>query len=265
MRLTFFLAAFFLTVSAFHTDGCRAERIKIVKVERSPQFEWARVRIVSLKNDHVFFSLTPEIKLEVTGYELGVQTPFGRKKQIANSAEGQHVHVIVDNKPYKAVYDVSKPIPLEGLGIGPHTLAVFPSRSYHESVKSEDASHIVNFSILPSFGRPPPLSLFSPGVVYSRPKGVYKGRDAERIMVDFYLHETVLGEDGYTVQLSIFEGTDIYSNPPVATAVFNQWRPAFVEGLESGKYTFRIKLIHPSGRTMPGEFGVADRVVTVVR
>ncbi len=265
MRFSFFLAVASLAVSAFHAGVCFAEQVRIVKVERSNPFPKARVRVVSPQNGGSFFSFSPEIELEVENYELGVQTLSPRREKIANSAKGQHIHVVVDNKPYKAIYDASKPIRLEGLVLGPHTLVVFPSRSYHESVKSADAVHVVNFNIVSAFGMRSPLELYAPGIIYSRPKGEYKGEDAERIMVDFYLYNTVLSKEGYKVKLSVFEGTEPASGSLVASEVFHEWRPAFVEGLESGLYTFRIELIDPYGGKISGKFGGEDRVVTVVR
>lgn len=275
MKLLFFPAVFLLAVSGLHVYECGAERqVRIVKAERSPSIPDARARIVSLKNGDRIFSMTPEITLEVSGYQLGVPTPVvsNKKKKrgkaaikpMANASGGQHVHVVVDNMPYKAIYDVSKPIRLKGVGAGGHTLVVFPSRSYHESIKNPGAAHIVNFSVLSSFGAGYPLDLSAAGVIYSRPKGMYKGRDAENILFDFYLYNTVLGEDGYSVKLSIFKGTQPSPDSMVASAVFRQWRPAFVEGLENGEYVFRIELIDPSGERVPGKFGGADRIIKVV-
>lgn len=273
MKLLSFPAALLLAVSGLHVYECGAQQVRIVKAERSPVIPDARVRIVSLKNGDRIFSMTPEISLEVSGYKLGVPTPVvsGKKKRgkpvvrpMANASRGQHVHVIVDNRPYKAIYDVSKPIRLKGVGAGGHTLVVFPSRSYHESIKNPGTAHIVNFSVLSSFGAGYPLDPSTAGVIYSRPKGIYKGKDAENILVDFYLYNTVLGKDGYTVKLSIFKGTRPYPDSMIASEVFRQWRPAFVEGLESGEYVFRIELIDPSGERVPGKFGGADRVIKVV-
>ena len=40
----------------------------------------------------------------VEGYELGAQTE-GARMNLANSAKGQHIHLIIDNDPYSAHYD----------------------------------------------------------------------------------------------------------------------------------------------------------------
>ena len=42
-----------------------------------------------------------------------------------------------------------------------------------------------------------------PTIIYSRPKGKYEGKDAEKIMLDFYLVNAELGEDGYKAKYTI--------------------------------------------------------------
>lgn len=266
MSMKFLTLLLLLPVAAlmFGADACVAQ-VRIVKVERSRPFSDARVRIVSPLNNESLLSFSPEVRLEVSGFETGVQTGTKRKSLIANSAEGQHIHLIVDNKPYRAIYDISKPVVLKNLSLGPHTLIVFPSRSYHESVKSEGAAHVVNFNVLTSFTLEPQLDFSAPALIYSRPKGVYKGGDAENVMVDFYLRNTTLGADGYKVNLFIFEGERASRSSLVASEVFDVWQPAFVQGLKSGIYTFQLELVDSGGDRVPGNFGAGERVVRVVR
>ncbi|WP_462137435.1 hypothetical protein [Candidatus Mycalebacterium sp.] len=267
----------FLSTAAlvFGASVCSAQ-VNIVKVERSQPFPDARVRVASPLNGESILSLSPEVRLEVSGFEPGIQTKTQKKSLdqrnplvqreslIANSLKGQHVHLIVDNKAYRAIYDVSKPIVLNNVSVGAHTLVVFPSRSYHESIKSEDAAHVVNFNVVGSLTGPP-LDLSAPALIYSRPKGVYKDGNAERVMVDFYLQNTTLGADGYRVKLFIFEGEYVSRSSLVALEVFDTWQPAFVTGLKSGEYTFLLELIDSGGNKVPGIFGSVQRLIKVVR
>jgi hypothetical protein len=46
---------------------------------------------------------------------------------------GPYLHLILDNQPYIAVYDVNQPVVLSDLSPGTHTLRVFASRPWHES------------------------------------------------------------------------------------------------------------------------------------
>ena len=63
----------------------------------------------------------------------------------------QHVHLILDAKPYKPIYDPKAPVKLcdltggEPLAEGQHVLVAFPSRANHESVKTAGALSITEF------------------------------------------------------------------------------------------------------------------------
>ena len=236
--------------------GVCAAEVRIVEGARSPAVKGAKVRVVSPPDGGRVFTLSPEITLDVSGFELGAQTRAARKNRIANSARGQHIHLIVDGEPYRAIYDTSKPVRIGRLLPGPHTVVVFPSRSYHESVKSPGAGHAVNFTVFALPGAAPEIDLSAPAIIYSRPKGVYRGDDARRVMVDFYLHGVSLGADGHSVRVSVLSGGE-----EVASTVLKRWRPAFVEGLESGGYEFVLELLDPKGRAVASQ----RRIVTVVR
>ncbi|MGB3588150.1 MAG: phosphopeptide-binding protein, partial [Tunicatimonas sp.] len=71
-----------------------------------------------------------EFTYGVTNYELGVPTPDADQKPLAASAKGQHVHLILNNNPYYAIYQP------EGFKLalddGHYVAISFLSRSYHE-------------------------------------------------------------------------------------------------------------------------------------
>ena len=46
---------------------------------------------------------------------------------------GPHLHVIVDNEPYRALYNPDEPLVLEGLEPGTHTIRAFASRPWLRS------------------------------------------------------------------------------------------------------------------------------------
>ena len=60
---------------------------------------------------------------------------------------GNHIHVILDNQPYEAYYDLDQPFELRNVAEGKHTLRVFPSRPWHESYKNEGAFQMVTFTV----------------------------------------------------------------------------------------------------------------------
>lgn len=60
---------------------------------------------------------------------------------------GNHIHVILDNQPYEAYYNLDQEFELKNVADGDHTLRVFPSRPWHESYKNDGAFQMVKFSV----------------------------------------------------------------------------------------------------------------------
>ena len=231
--------------------------IQIEKGERSPAIEGASAQIVAPADEEVVDSMSVDVTIEADSFETGVQTETERANEISNSGNGQHFHVIVDNQPYLANYESGTPFDLGNLQPGAHTIVTFPSRSYHESVKGRNAYDMVNFYVQADSGSFM-LGANEPAIIYSRPKGRYRGEDAARIMLDFYLHNVELSEDGYRAQYTIMddEGTE------VASTTLTEWRPAFVTGLD-GTYDVNLKLIGSDGNVVPGPFNDTTRRIRV--
>jgi hypothetical protein len=242
------------------TDSQNKEpKVTIEVGERSPAFPGAKARFTSLEDGDVLDDNNVSVVVDVENYELGIQTETPRAKEIANSAKGQHVHIILDNDPYFADYEAGVPFDIGVLDEGPHTLVVFPSRSYHESVKSKDSVDIVNFYVGKEEGEFM-LDESKPTVIYSRPKGKYEGKDAEKIMLDFYAIN-IKPSDGYQVKYTIRK------NEPIAvehSITIKEWKPAFVTGLTSGEYIITLQLLDKDGNLVEGPFNNTQRAVTVV-
>ncbi len=242
------------------TDSQNKEpKVTIEVGERSPAFPGAKARFTSLEDGDVLDDNNVSVVVDVENYELGIQTETPRAKEIANSAKGQHVHIILDNDPYFADYETGVPFDIGVLDEGPHTLVVFPSRSYHESVKSKNSVDIVNFYVGKKEGEFM-LDESKPTVIYSRPKGKYEGKDAEKIMLDFYIIN-IKPSDGYQVKYTIRK------NEPDAvehSITMKEWKPAFVTGLTSGEYIITLQLLDKDGNLVEGPFNNTQRAVTVV-
>ncbi|MFZ4677270.1 MAG: hypothetical protein ACOYM4_16525, partial [Nodosilinea sp.] len=89
-----------------------------------------QVRILSPRPGEVLDDTTVSVRLQVRGLPLFKDDTW----QL-----GPHLHLFLDNEPYKAVYDLAEPIVFEGLAPGTHTLRVFASRPWHESFKNQGA------------------------------------------------------------------------------------------------------------------------------
>ena len=169
-----------------------------------------------------------------TSYKLGEQTSDAAEKQCANSKEGQHLHLIIDNQPYIAKYESSF---TTDIADGDHHLLCFLSRSYHESIKT-DAAHkaakvsIKDKTIVSSD------SISGPMIFYSRPKGLYTGDDAKKVMLDFYLINADMPK--YKVEADI-DGEK---------HMLDSWKPYYIEGLAAGDHKISLTLIDSTGQAV---------------
>lgn len=248
------VACFVLTVAfaiPLVTASGPQGKIQITRQDRSAPYPDARVTIVSPREGETLTDRNVSVTLDVKGFETGVQTEGAAEKGIANSAKGQHVHIIIDNGPYMACYDVTKPFPIGELDPGTHVIQVFPSRSYHESVKTEGAFAMVTFHV--EKATTSPIVPGEPLLTYSRPKGEYGGDGARRIMVDFYLSNVSLSEWGTHVRLTV-DGVE---------KKLTEWTPYYVEGLDAGEHTLKLELLDKDGEPVPGAFNTTERTITV--
>ncbi len=85
---------------------------------------------------------TVEVKLDLGGDLKG----YMPHKDPA-TGKGNHIHVILDNQPYEAYYDISQSFELRNVAEGKHTLRVCPSRPWHESFKNDGAFQMVEFTV----------------------------------------------------------------------------------------------------------------------
>lgn len=227
--------------------------VSIVAASVGPDFEEVAFDIVTPQEGAAVSGDSIEVTVALRGVELRAPTPGEGANSLAYSMDGQHIHVIVDNEPYMAKYDTT--FRIGGLAPGEHTLVAFPSRSWHESVKTPGAVVARRFSV----GENPSSWSFdpsAPALVYSRPKGEYAGKDAAKVMLDFYLLNVDLAADGYRVIASI-DGTVIDT--------LQEWKPYHITGLSNGEHTIGLQLIDAEGNPVEnGPYGTIERTITVV-
>ena len=220
--------------------------LKVYPAEIAESFPNAKLSLKSPAASEVTEAKEYEFSFAVDNYELMEQTPMAEERHCANSQKGQHIHFILNNAPYEAHYEPSfKAELMEGNNV----VLAFLSRSYHESIKQEDAFILQNFPIgenVASFDQT------AKHLFYSRPKGSYTGEDTKRILLDFFLVNTELSEEGYQVKAIIDDNQFMLSH----------WQPYFVEGLSMGEHTFRLQLIDADGKLVEGPFNDSgERVI----
>ncbi|MDQ3191093.1 MAG: hypothetical protein M3Q58_05815 [Bacteroidota bacterium] len=176
----------------------------------------------------------------VKNFELGSSTPGEEHRPCAVSEKGQHIHWILNNTPYTAHYE---PVIEKELEPGKHLLLAFLSRSYHESIKNNTAYILKQLNVGENKDQED-YNLNAPHLFYSRPKGEYEGEDTKKLLVDFYLVNTNLSENGNRIQLTVNE----------TSFILTKWVPYQLEGLPMGENTVRIQLVDKAGMPVAGPF-----------
>lgn len=220
----------------------KMDSISVSPIADSKQFPGASLGISSISAEKVGTdSAKVTVKYNVSNFKLTEMTTDEHAAHMANSHDGQHIHFILDNKPYTALY---KPEHSVTLALNSeHYLLSFLSRSYHESIKTAEASKLVKFKIdatgkLIQEPTPKEASLF-----YSRPKGEYKGDETKNVLLDFYLVNTSIAPDGNKIN------ADINGQ----TFTLDKWGPYEIKGLPMGNNKVKLTLVDKEGNAVTGD------------
>jgi hypothetical protein len=298
------------------TETARPEKIVAMMKDRGAQDEAKPVlSFVTPREGATIAGSTVEVKLNLSGDLKGYQPHKDPATKMGN-----HIHVILDNQPYEAYYDLGQAFELRNVTEGEHTLRVFASRPWHESYKNDGSFQMVSFNVkgggnasqptttnggavmannnaspnananksgnanantggnananasantsaspAPREGKDMPASAGgavdrkNPLLTYSRPKGEYKGDDANAIMLDFWLSNAKLVGDGgkYRVRYSVDGGEE---------KTLEKWQPIWLTGWTSGKHTIEIELVDKDGNKVEnGGYNATSRDITVTK
>lgn len=219
--------------------------IGLAEVTGSPEFPDAAL---SLKNVTATEQGTDSVKLsfnfDVKNYELKSQTADADGKQCNNSQQGQHIHFILDNKPYAALYEPKHEVTVAKNS--EHHLMAFLSRSYHESIKSAGAALVHHFKVDEKGNIVKADDTKTPMIFYSRPKGDYIGKDTENLLFDFYVWNANLSDAGYKVKAEI-KGDNLDT-----TITITSWKPWFLKNMPMGKASIKLTLVDEQGNKPEG-------------
>jgi hypothetical protein len=185
-------------------------------------------------------------------------------KNWATATGSSHIHLILDNRPYKPVYDPTKPVLMseilksELLPEGQHVLVAFPSRANHESVKTKGAVVVTEFYVGKS--KTHAVDLKAPMLVYSRPKGDYKGDMANHVLVDFQLVNETLAEAKDHVHVAV-TGPGI--DAPLSADVTKFGAPYYLDNLQDGSYTVKLDLLKGDNTPIAGAWNSTTRQINI--
>jgi len=217
-------------------------KYKLTPFTQSPAFTDATITNMVYKEGKFSF--------EVSNYELGAQTADADSKMCANSGKGQHIHLIVDKEPYAAKYVNEFEHTVTD---GTHHILAFLSRSYHESIKTKTA-HLAQKVTVESGSITDATDIKDPMLFYSRPKGTYIGKqNTDKIMLDFYLCNIDISEDGNYVEANI--------NGEIQK--ITKWQPYFIEGLPMGENYVGLVIKDKDGKELDIPLNPVKRIFTL--
>jgi hypothetical protein len=263
----------------------RPQRLVDMSKARGEQDKAApTLKIVEPAANATVASSTVKVKLAISGDLKGYKPMMNEETHTGN-----HIHVILDNQPYEAYYNLDQEFELKNVSDGEHTLRVFPSRPWHESYKNDGAFQMVKFSVKnggaetekpattnsgeqmsnANSAKPTPeakemkestagaVDPKKPLLTYSRPKGEYKGVDAAEIMLDFWLLNGKLVGDGGELRVR-------YTIDDAAPQFIDKWEPIWLSRWNDGKHTIKLELTDKDGNVIDnGGYNVTTREINI--
>jgi hypothetical protein len=233
--------------------------VVLAGVTTSPDYKDASITVSAKAEKIGKDSAKVSFAFTVKNYNLKMQTPDNTNKSCANSKDGQHIHFILDNKPYKALYEPKNDVTLPNDG-KEHYLMAFLSRSYHESVKSPGAAVVYHFKIDEKGNLVKLEGPKTPMLFYSRPKGDYIGNDTMNLLLDYYVWNCQVTKTGFKVKADIAN-----ENRPAQqlSTIIDNWEPHFINNLGTGKSKVTITLVDSTGKAVEGPMTNAVREINL--
>ncbi|MDF5714059.1 MAG: hypothetical protein PUP93_09215 [Rhizonema sp. NSF051] len=208
-----------------------------------------QVTIVTPKSDEVLQDNTVNVSFLVK------DLPIFKESQLDI---GPHLHVILDNEPYTAIYDLNQPLVLPELSPGTHTLRVFASHPWNESFKNEGAYAETTFHIFTKTddNHPNPAK---PLLTYNSPQGRY---GSEPILLDFYLTQAplhIVAQDNPKDEIADWR---IRCTINGESFVLDRWQAVYLKGFKPGKNWVKLEFLDEQGNPVKNVFNSTVRLIT---
>ncbi len=237
------------TEAVTEVNEAEASSLSLSPIEEDTEFSDAILEQNAPSDGATSLNSPVAFEYNVKNYELTKMTEADHATMIANSQKAQHIHLILNNQPYDAVYETNYQKELEP---GHYVELSFLSRSFHMSLKHPDAYVLRQFTVGDAENENADLN--APHMFYSRPKGTYTGPDeTNRVMLDFYLVNTALSENGNKVRATI-NGEEF---------MITNWQPYFIEGLPMGENTIKLELLNENGELVESPYNPVTRTITL--
>lgn len=207
-----------------------------------------QLKIISPQPDELINSTSVAVQLQVDDLPLFKDPDLGM---------GPHVHLFIDDQPYRAVYDATQPIVFDKLAPGSHIIRAFASRPWYESFKNEGAYASSTFHVYTKTNANTP-DPDQPLLTYSRPQGTY---GAEPIMLDFYLTNAPLHFVAQADETDSVADWRIRATVNGETFILDNWQPIYLKGFNKGENWLKLEFINEQGELVENVFNNPVRVI----
>ncbi|MGL5059271.1 MAG: hypothetical protein ACRC62_04745 [Microcoleus sp.] len=174
-----------------------------------------------------------------------------------NLGLGPHLQVILDNQPYKSIYDTSQPLVISNLEPGTHTLQVFASKPWEESFKNDGAYSQTTFHIFTKTADNNPDRTL-PLLTYNQPQNTY---GAQPIMLDFYLTNAPLHSVARADAEDEILDWKIRATVNGESFTLDRWQPIYLKGFKPGKNWVQLELLDEKDNPIDNVFNNTVRLV----
>jgi len=217
--------------------------IRVRPLPPSPEPAGARISLKAPRRP-IPQEAVASVRLKVRGFRLGAPTRGTPPAGFVNDPRGQFVALQVDQEPYVAHYDVSKPVSLGKLTLGTHAVRAVLMRSWGEALKGKSALARAEVAVgtrrFHVLSRGPLLTLLQPG----------KQVIGERLAVLDFRLDRIRKSHGVNLRLRV-DAQEFHLTQVV---------PHAIEGLDAGSHEVTLATLNRFEAPLLNRFARAARL-----
>ncbi|MEQ8381045.1 MAG: hypothetical protein RH949_01575 [Coleofasciculus sp. A1-SPW-01] len=231
---------------------------QLSEVAPPPVIQQLNRRLESYQPQVTILSPTPDQILQDTTVSVKFQVqdlPLFKNPELNM---GPHLNVILDNQSHIPVYNVDKPLILEDLSPGTHTLRVFAARPWHESFKNEGAYAQTTFHVFTKTDDNNPVANL-PLLTYNHPLGSY---GTEPILLDYYLTNAPLHLVAQENPEDEIVDWQIRVTINGESFTLDRWQSVYLNGFKPGKNWVQLEFLDEQGNPVKNAYNNTARLIS---
>jgi len=213
--------------------------VKLTEVHNIPHFEDVEV---SLEAENQRFKLGKnELEFITNFFNIGQRTIDQDQHKVKNEEGGQYLSVINNNGPTKRQFGNYIEADLQN---GDNYYLCFLSRSYNISLKAPKTAFLFNITAGENGCSSNTNVMDTVAYAIHQPSGIYTGLEREKILLDFYLKNVSIGDNGNYAIIKI-DDTEFK---------ITKWSPYWITGLKKGSHMVGIEIFNKGGEIINSVF-----------